>query len=220
MSCLTRPNEQPFTIRPATLLDIDVLEILEEKSWAPASRHPRHRLEADACSSPPRTFVLESGHDRNVIAAIYCQFIEAVDSIEDAPHAYDCGHISSSTGKILQLLRVNTHLGSTLASSNALAGGALLRDFALEFAAELKLKTVCAVTRTTQFEGEGESSFLEYVASREATGQLSDAGLSFHLRRGATVIRCVKNWRPEDAQNLGFGVLVHYDLDCLKVVIS
>ena len=52
--------------------------------------------------------------------------------------------------------------------------------------------------------------------SRWARGPDSDAGLSFHLKHGARIIKPIPNWRPGDQSNLGFGVLVTYQLSDLR----
>jgi len=125
-----------------------------------------------------------------------------------------CHDIRTPRGRVLQLIRVNARVSSALPSGGGgLAAGALLRDFALAFASKLGLALVCAVTRCTDFHTRGtKEDFVDYALSRPALGITSDSGLSFHLRRGAVVRRCVPGWRDGDTANLGFGVLVTYDL--------
>jgi hypothetical protein len=104
--------------------------------------------------------------------------------------------------------------------SDSIAPGSLLLDFALEFASKMNMSLICAVTRCTNFVGTTAAEFEDYVKSREARGPLSDRGLSFHLIRGATIIRCIPNWRPGDRQNLGYGVLVQYVIKEQRRLVS
>jgi hypothetical protein len=162
-------------------------------------------------ASPPGIFILQSIENKLVIAAIYTQIIDGVGAIETVASVEECSLISSKVGKVLQLIRVNTLVKSAAFSTGAgVAGGALLRDFCLEYAAQLGLSEVCAVTRCTEFVETRDISLENYAFSRHTFGHQSDKGLSFHLQRGAQVLKLIPSWRPNDVRNMGYGILVQY----------
>jgi len=197
------------------------LVALEEDSWSEATRTPLDQIMQGLDHHPCGTFVLESTEGQ-VIGAIYTQFINSIDDIDAAASVEYCASIRSSTGNVLQLIRVNTLSRSREpAGGSGIPAGVMLRDFALLYAAEMGSSVVCAVTRCTGFQRDFVTmGFEQYALSRTITGPGSDSGLSFHLKRGATVIKCISSWRAGDVSNMGFGVLVQYDvqgvLDSLK----
>jgi hypothetical protein len=95
-----------------------------------------------------------------LLGAIYTQFIESEDSLDSVRDVHSCHLIRSPwSGKVLQLIRVNTcvesfHTNSQSGSRNfgLIAAGAILRDFVLAYAAALgDVRSVCAVTRCTDY---------------------------------------------------------------------
>lgn len=147
-----------------------------------------------------------------LLGAIFTQIIGSVDDIDHLRSVDESESIRDPNGIILQLLRVNTLVESGGVSTH-IGVGAALRDFALVLAGGLGLSHVCAVTRCTGFEAREQSSdFEDYVSIISENGAASDAGLGFHLKRGAVVLKSVSGWRPGDTANNGYGVLVLYDL--------
>lgn len=150
-----------------------------------------------------------------LLGAIFTQIIGSVDDIDHLRSVDESESVRDPNGLILQLLRVNTLVESGGVSTH-IGVGAALRDFALVVAEDLGLSHVCAVTRCTGFEVCGQGiDFEDYVVSVSEKGAASDAGLGFHLKRGAEVLKSISGWRPGDAANHGYGVLVLYDLSRL-----
>ena len=78
---------------------------------------------------------------------------------------------------------------------------------------------MCAVTKSTDYDfSKTRGSYVAYVNQTDS-GIHEDRGLNFHVSRGATIIKAVPAWRPEDCANEGHGVLIAYDLGtvCVKV---
>ena len=205
--------------------DIDDLLILEEDSWAPSMRHTRQQILRFLKLNPDSVFVYEAD-DGRVIGVIYSQRIEtmeAVDTIAWAKNAFKQEETNAQpgTGQILQLMRVNTLQRER--GGNVMGVGAQLRDLALRYAASLQIKTVCALTRATHFTDSGGSDeYEDYVLKRLSTKGIhdKDAGLNFHLFRGAKVQRIAKGWRPEDTANAGNGILIAYDLQAMGLLTA
>jgi hypothetical protein len=214
---------QPFSIRAAVEKDLESLLALEEECWSESTRIDGDTIRQNLLSHPNNDFVIESTATKDILAVIYTQRIDAMTCIDDdCESVYQCDNIRASSGTIIQLLRVNSssyYQGAMVGTP--IAAGALLRDFILSLAEELGVKTVCAVTRCTDFQLENNDSddtlaiterYLKYV-NEHADGTLHcDNGLNFHLIKGARIVSCVKGWRPNDDCNLGYGVLVEYSI--------
>lgn len=190
------------------------MEALEAESWSPPNRASRIKLAAALAETSLSSFVFVAQSNEvpsaGLLGAIFTQVIGSVDAIDEAASVDESEIIQDSNGRVLQLVRVNT-LVTSGGENTRIGVGAALRDFALELAVELGLVHVCAVTRCTDFEARGRGlDFEEYSYTRTERGADSDAGLSFRLKRGAKVLKCVPGWRPGDAANQGYGVLVLY----------
>jgi hypothetical protein len=177
---------------------------LEAESWPEEMRHSKSLIQERILLE--RIFVLEMDGN-GVVGSITAQRIESVESIFAQSWATE-DLLVDLKGNVLQLLRVNTLLESAPLSARMLPVGAILRDFCLRYAKQNHLNVVCAVTKTTNYCA-GSSSYATYVS------QKVDAGVNFHLSRGASLKCVVPNWRPEDVANEGFGVLVAYELEGL-----
>lgn len=169
----------------------------------------------ESSSSGSFVFVAYSKDARTagLLGVIFTQIIGSVDDIDLITSVDESDNSRNPNGRILQLLRVNTLVESGGVSTH-IGVGVALRDFALALADNLGLDQVCAVTRCTSYRGEG-ADFQDYVSSVSGKGPTLDAGLGFHLNRGANILKCVSGWRPGDTANHGYGVLVLYDLAML-----
>ena len=75
------------------------------------------------------------------------------------------------------------------------------------------IHSIVAVTRCRKFCGKSTrlDSLVNYIGACER-GEETDPGVSFHFSGGAFFIKIVENFRPEDNDNLGCGVLIKYSL--------
>jgi hypothetical protein len=200
--------------------DIHRLVQLEEESWTSATRTHQDDIMSSMDSDSTNDFVLVSTKDDveeggRVIAAIYSQLVDDLGSIDLMQNvANAASHRSPVDGTILQLIRVNAQSECLMSTGSKVPAGALLRDFCLEFARELGCRSVCAVTRCTDFDAEAED-FEKYVHAQLQARTSSDSGLSFHLGKGAQFVKCIPNWRAGDTQNAGYGVLIQYQIDTI-----
>ena len=187
-------------------------EALEAESWTEPNRASRQDLAEALVEVSPTSCVFVAQARGALVGAIFTQIIGAVDAVDQVGRVEASKLIQDPMGRVLQLIRVNT-LARSGGENMRVGVGAALRDFALEWAEELGLTAVCAVTRCTDFTGRGQGlGFEEYALTRSVRGEASDPGLSFHLKKGARVVKCIPGWRPGDIANQGYGVLVYYNL--------
>src|SRR5260370_20678722 len=71
---------------------------------------------------------------------------------------------------------------------------------------------VIAVARCTNYRKHARMNLEQYIALRNERGMLLDTGLRVHEIHGAEVKELVADYRPQDIENKGFGVLVQYDI--------
>ena len=199
-------DAEPFIIRPATSSDIDALLALEAESWWAESRASKDSILAiigeDSEGPGSDVFLIETqpGAEaeatKHILGALYTQFVESEASIHDARDVHTCATIRSPwEGRVLQLLRVNTRINTQ--QFGLIAAGAILRDFALEYAAALgDVSIVCAVTRCSEYplEGGDDDHLRAYVLRHQPSPQDQDhlqgssasAGLKYLFHRSLT----------------------------------
>ena len=183
---------------------------LEKESWIEDMRHSSELLLQRINAYPPKVFVLEVAGQ--LVGSICTQCIDSVEDIFSVTWRTEDSIANQESGTVLQLLRVNTFLESAPSVAQGIAVGAILRDFCLEYARLLGFLHVCAVTKTTDYCASSEQSYSAFVSALDVRHTHADRGLNFHVSRGAHVVKAMEGWRPEDPANLGFGVLIAYDL--------
>jgi len=202
-----------FRFRTATIKDIEHVQALERESWIEPMQHEEKHLIMRLKTVPPRFFLLETLNDGKwkILGVIQTQRINSVEDILRVHWTIE-DSLYEANGKVLQLLRVNTYKKTNPKEGKGIPTGALLRDFCITYAKELRIKTVCAVTRTTDFINAKENKYKDYALKLNASNGSNDVGLNFHISRGATILKAIEKWRPEDVDNDGYGVLIAYDV--------
>jgi acyl carrier protein len=196
-------ERRSFKIRFAELADLPALIELEKKAWdenmQAAPDVLKQRL--DACVTGNLVIELNG----KVVCALYTQRIESTEVI-DREKFMQISNEHSPTGRLLQLIAIVAdpdHKELQLATE--------LRNFALHLARiDPTVDAVLGVTRCKSFRG-FEGSMDDYLAYY-AEGEVTDATLTFHVGSGAEVVKTVHDFRPEDTDNNGIGVLIRYNV--------
>jgi acyl transferase domain-containing protein/SAM-dependent methyltransferase/NAD(P)-dependent dehydrogenase (short-subunit alcohol dehydrogenase family)/acyl carrier protein len=197
-------REVPFRIRYAETADLPALLELEAQCWAAPLRtqEAEIRRRLDAC--PEGCLVLERG-DR-VAAAIYSQRIARIEALERIRFV-QVGSLHRADAPVVQILGLNvrpeTHdLG---------LGGRLLAFFLHLCSLRGGVERACGITRFRNFPDHPELTLQAYLRREGPDGRPQDPILHFHVSHGARIRCLVPDYRPEDADNRGAGVLVEYD---------
>jgi len=212
------PSHEPFTritlnsfekrdyrIRVAESSDLAQLELLEQECWALHLQQDRAALQKRLDCFGEGQLVLEVGSSHSgweVAGSLYTQRLSSVQQLE---HAQYCSlpSVHCAGGSVLQLISIQIsqqHTGNVY--------GSALRDHALALASlDDSIESVVGVTRCRQYA----------VAVAECPGlsmmqhvENGDIGVQFHTARGAHVRYAVPEYRPEDTENGGVGVLIEY----------
>lgn len=198
------------TFRTATLADAATLAAIDAECWpaamAPSLADWQSRLETYALGQ----LVIEYQGRPAVVAAaqrIGEKFLHA------GPATYarltDDGSFRRShdpAGEIYQLVGVGAS-----AIVNGLGLGRKLIDRQIAQARSLPgVRRILGFTRPARFYTQPELSIEAYLELRNRAGRRYDPVLEFHLGSGAKVVSVHADFRPEDVEARGYGVLIEY----------
>ncbi|WP_186156868.1 SDR family NAD(P)-dependent oxidoreductase [Burkholderia gladioli] len=199
-----------YRIRAAVPEDLGALLALEAACWPAELRMPEATLAARLGRHAAGQFVLDLAQPSGgylPVGVIYSQRIASVAAL----HEIDADRVDSlhvAGAPVVQLLAVNVD-----PACQARRLGDELLEFMLQRCAALpEVQSLVAVTLCRDFHKHPALSIEAYLALRNASGVLADPILRFHELHGARIERPMPGYRPRDARNAGFGVLVSYDL--------
>jgi acyl transferase domain-containing protein/acyl carrier protein len=198
-------ERRPYRVRLARLSDLPALLRLEEACWPKAMCVAGHELQRRIEAYALGQWVLE--FDGQIVGVVYSQRIADVEHLRDCELQNVIG-LADENGSVVQLLGLNVlpemqHLG---------LGDQLLDLMLMRSALQGGVRQVAGITRCKHFHGQSLAEFAEYLEERDESGRPVDPILQFHHRHGAKFVGMVADYRPEDAENLGAGVLLCYEL--------
>lgn len=198
-------EKRPYIIRHPYPEDLSALVDLEKQCWPGHLQLSASELEQRIEASPSNHLVLVL--EGQVVSVIYTQRIETVETLKSSTFR-TLSSLQVREGPVLQLLSLNTH-----PDMQGLGLGDQLRKFTLQWAV-LKgdVKWVAGVTRCKSYVNHSHLSMREYVEKRNERAEVFDPILRFHVGGGASIVSLVPNYRPEDSDNQGFGILIRYEL--------
>lgn len=198
-------EKRPYKIRHPHLLDIPALINLETQCW------PEH-LRASADDIQQRIERYPNGHlvvvwDEQIVAVMYSQRI-INDAILQNTTYQQVPFLHNPQGKVIQLLAINV-----LPEFQERGLGDQLREFMLQYCTlSSGIESVVGVTRCKKYVSHSHIPIAEYLKLRNEQGQLLDPIVRFHELGGAKIKGIIPNYRPEDTDNLGTGILIEYSL--------
>lgn len=196
--------KKPYVIRLAEVSDLEKLQSLEEKAWAPGLRASPEVLKARLEKAPTGNFVCVV--DGEVVAVLYTQRVPAVSAV-DSQRFMEVSASHDPKGRVLQLIAISAD-----PETKVVGVGSDLRSFALLLAKlDPTVDTVIGVTRCSNYSADSGVDVAGYVTGH-VQGKHADKTLGFHTGYGARIARPVPGFRPEDADNGGVGVLIQYDI--------
>ncbi|PSA96652.1 polyketide synthase PksM [Bacillus atrophaeus] len=194
-----------YKIRLASPKDIDSLMQIEASCWTISLQTSKSEIKQRLLDPSCFTFVLE--YEEEVVGVNYAHRI----------HQDDIKKINSRTlnkyrdpvGQSIQLIALNI-----LPAYQDKGWGHELKEFVLQyFSLHSEIENVYAITRCRDFHKSKCSTIHDYFKQIYRNGQLDDPILNFHQLHGARILGLIENYRPNDVENHGYGVLVHYDIN-------
>ena len=202
-----------ITIRTGVPDDAETLAAIDADSWPAPLATTVEQWRGRLAVFPEGQFIVEYDGVPAVVAAaqrITPEFLNA----GPITHARltDNGSFRRShdpNGEIYQLVAVGA---ST--SVNGLGLGRKLVDRQIEFARSLPgIKRIIGLTRPARFYRHPELAITDYVDLRSKTGRRSDPVLEFHLGGGASLVSTHADFRPDDTEARGYGVMIEYPVE-------
>lgn len=204
-----------FRVRPSRVQDVPSLVAIEADAWieTPEMRTAPHIVLDRVENNGPMNFVVEDMSSGEVCGVMYTQYVDRVEAPLNAQwETKESNRREVGSTDVVQLLDVFVDQAyAAKSSSGAVSVGQELRNFILHYAEQCGLRYACAVTRTRGFRMSQKLNpaltYDEYVH-----GDTLDRGVFFHTSAGASILKCVRPWRPHDFENDGCGVLIRYDV--------
>ncbi len=198
------------TIRTATPVDAPAMRAVEAASWPAAMAASVDDFEARLRAFPEGQFVAEV--DGQIVGLISSQRIPSrALAVPVATYLAitDAGRFTAthdSAGDVFQIVGVGVApegRGHNL--------GRRLVDRAIALGRSLAGVTrIVGFTRPARYHQFPAAPIDEYVQMRNSAGKRIDPVLGFHLDGGARLVSVHPDFRPEDAEARGYGVLIEY----------
>lgn len=198
-----------YLIRTATPDDVAGMAEADAASWPPELASSAGQIAARIAAFPEGQ--LAAIRDGRVVGAVYAQRLDA--GFFAGPKTFrrltDDGRFTAThddEGEICQLIGV-----SVLPSERGSGLGRRLVDRGIDMARRLPgVRRIVGFTRPAGYHRRAELPIDEYVRLRDNSGRLVDAVLAFHDDAGARIVSTHADYRPEDVQTRGYGVLIEY----------
>jgi GNAT superfamily N-acetyltransferase len=197
-------------LRSATIDDAANMARVESQSWSRELASSKDQIRDRIHTFPAGQWVAEPGGQ--IVGIVFAQRISQL-FLDQTPRQYnlltDEGRFVSthrSDGEIYQLVGVGV-----LPTSRGARLGRQLVDRQVEFARSLPgVDRIIGFTRPSGYHRHSDSPIDDYVQLRRADGRLVDPTLAFHSEGGAEIISTHADYRCEDLQSCGYGVLIEY----------
>ncbi|WP_049974262.1 type I polyketide synthase [Azospirillum sp. B4] len=195
-------EKRGYRVRLAEPADLESLLALDEAGWVPALRFGRDRILALLSDHPGSVIVADVAG--TVAAAVYIGRLPAPGAV----HGRTLDEFLAAPlaeGPVVQLM------GAVVLPDAPAGLGGLLLDFVLDWAScKPGVTTIVGVTRFGDYPARPDLEPADYLRLSDPGGLPIDPILRFHAQRGARIEGLVPGFRPTDADNRGFGVLISY----------
>ncbi|MGH9348896.1 MAG: beta-ketoacyl synthase N-terminal-like domain-containing protein, partial [Vicinamibacterales bacterium] len=199
-------ERRTYRVRWARLEDLGALERLEQECWAQGLQTPPEILRRRVEQYPQGQFVVEM--NGRVAGVLYTQRIADAQVLERATSdTVDAYH--RETGTMVQLIALNiAH------DAQQFGLGDQLLELVLQYhEVSSDVQSIVGVSRCKDYWKHRHLTHDEYIRLRDDSGLPADPVLRFHERHGAEIQRSLARYRPNDAENHGYGVLIAYAVD-------
>jgi len=198
-------EKREYIIQHAKKTDIPELLKLEEDCWPKKLRASvyeiNHRLE----QFPQGQLVVKIAN--RIVGVVYTQAIINSDELQTVSFE-NVSKLHNAKGKIIQLLGINV---ATDIQQTGL--GNQLREFVLWWATlKSGIEKVVGVTRCKNYVENSQLSMQQYIKKHDETQGGIDPILRFHTSYGAQIKSILPDYRLDDEDNRGAGILIEYDL--------
>lgn len=198
-------EKRPYQVRHSVIEDLSALVDLEAKCWSKKLRSKPDEIRRRISTFPQGQFVLEINNQ--VIGVIYSQRISNSEVLEEKVFT-EIPSLHNISGTVVQLLSINI-----LPGFRDCGLGDQLLEFMLQYCVLINgIEKVVGITRCSNYANYTQMPLVDYVREKTESGLFLDPVLKFHQVHGAFIKKIIPDYRPEDIENKGYGVLVEYDI--------
>lgn len=195
-----------FKIRQACLDDLANLVKLETACWDEHLRLPKKVIKQILARKNSTTYVLIKYN--RIISVLYTQRISDKTNLSEMKHK-NLLKAYHQDGEWLQLISLNA-----LPDNQCIGSGEKLLSHVIHLATVIDdISKVIGVTRCKDFKPTLNMKYKDYIDSCKSNSNLTDSILNFHLNNGAILHHIISNYRPEDIENSGNGILIEYNIE-------
>jgi GNAT superfamily N-acetyltransferase len=199
-------------LRNALASDLPGIVAVENLSWPVALAATAEQAAARIAAYPHGQWVAEV--ECRIVAVVWSQRItESFLASHAASYDQltDGGRFTKShdpRGEIFQLIGVGVS-----PEARGLRLGRMLVDREIEIARSLtNVRRIIGFTRPVGYHQHVGMALSNYIAMRDNEGKHVDPMLAFHVEAGAKIVSLHSDFRPEDIEAGGNGVLIEYPL--------
>ncbi len=204
-STLNLFEHKSYIIRHPKIEDVkDLLEI-EKQVWASHLQQSKKDIERLVRLYAQESLVIEE--QGKVVAVNFAQALPTIDNL--AKGTWKTLAVSpQTTGPVIRLITLNVDNTQW----NKEYGDHLL-DFLLYWCSlQENVTSVIGATRCSQLPQHSDKTMEEYIQMKDEQGLPVDPILHFHACHGAKILGLIPNYRQEDVDNQGYGVLIEYSI--------
>lgn len=203
---LTSLIKKPFKIMNAQISHVDQLVEIEENCWENNLRIDKNEILFRIENFPDDIWIAVV--DDAAVGVLYTQRVSSMSIFANGMTFSNHRSFMDRSGSILQLITI-----AVKDSFKDMQIGQCLRDFMLfRRLLDSSIVDVVAITRCSSFRS--DTDYVSYVL------QATDPTLRFHCSGGATIRQIIPNYRPEDSNNLGNGILISYSQDIAPLILD
>jgi polyketide synthase PksN len=194
-----------YTLHPAKIEDLTDLMTLEKKCWSAGLRLESEDILFRINQFPDGQFVVKINN--KIVGVIYTQRISSTTLFKNSTFKT----ISKSHdihGNIFQLIGINI----LPEIQDRGIGGQLLEFILLWCTLTGGFDKAVGVSRCSNYQNNPQLSLQEYIIKHNNSPEGIDSTLRFHTSHGAKITEIIPNYRPDDIENNGSGILVEYDI--------
>jgi len=196
-------ESRPYLIRHPTVQDVQDLMELEKLCWAPHLQESQQEIERRLSQNSKESLVIEEAG--KVVAVNYAQRLPSVDTLKQGKWK-QLAKMSSADGPVVQLITLNVS-----PTDWSKGYGDQILEFLLYWRSLQKdVATVVGATRCSEYPKHAEKAFEDYIKLQDASGLPLDPTLYFHAHHGAKIHGLIAEYRPQDSDNKGNGILIEY----------
>jgi predicted N-acetyltransferase YhbS len=202
--------EPEIIVRAATDDDVAAMADVDRQSWPAALATTVDEFAARiAAFADGQLVAISAGRVIGTASAqrITIEFLAAYSNSYDSITDGNCFTRShTGDGEIYQLVGVGV-----LPEVRGRRLGRILVDCQIELARSLNgVQRILGFTRPAAYSQHAANPIDEYVQARDSNGNLLDPVLAFHVGAGARIVSVHANFRPNDSDACGYGVLILY----------